>query len=170
VVFARGKLPCDILFIGEAPGVSEDTIGKPFIGPAGKLLDQIISDSILSIPIEEPSVPEPTYLRYALTNLIGCIPADEDGQKTPEPKPVHIHACSPKLVEIISLAKPQAIVFVGKLSKKWGSPLVPSNDIKVETIMHPAAILRSDISSRGLFIQQCVAKLIDLTMELVIPF
>ncbi len=43
IVHCRGSLPCDIFFLGEAPGDSEDLLGKPFVGPAGKLLDRIIA-------------------------------------------------------------------------------------------------------------------------------
>ncbi len=46
VVLGRGTLPCDVLFVGEAPGNSENDIGKPFIGQAGKILDSLISASV----------------------------------------------------------------------------------------------------------------------------
>ncbi len=50
MVFARGKIPCDVLFIGEAPGESEDVLGAPFKGPAGKLLDQIVERATMNPP------------------------------------------------------------------------------------------------------------------------
>ena len=74
VCLARGKVPCDVLFVGEAPGESEDTIGKPFVGPAGKLLDYIIGRAL-----------QGTELRAAFTNLVCCIPRDDDGGKSIEP-------------------------------------------------------------------------------------
>jgi uracil-DNA glycosylase len=46
VVLARGTLPCDVLFIGEGPGVSEDVTGRPFVGPAGSLLDHIVNTAL----------------------------------------------------------------------------------------------------------------------------
>ena len=49
VVLCRGRLPCDVLFIGEAPGESENVIGLPFVGPAGKLLDKMIKKGIGSL-------------------------------------------------------------------------------------------------------------------------
>jgi uracil-DNA glycosylase len=49
VVLARGSIPCDILFVGEAPGRSEDALGKPFVGPAGILLDEMIEDALSGI-------------------------------------------------------------------------------------------------------------------------
>lgn len=45
IVLAKGRLPCDVLFVGEAPGESEDVIGLPFVGPAGRLLDEMIRDA-----------------------------------------------------------------------------------------------------------------------------
>src|SRR5688572_27705229 len=52
VVLARGDLPCDVLFIGEAPGDSEDVTGNPFTGPAGSLLDDIITQARVELCIE----------------------------------------------------------------------------------------------------------------------
>ena len=80
VVLLRGKIPCDVLFIGEAPGVSEDTLGKPFVGPAGTLLDNIIEES------------DPGELKLAWTNVIACIPKDDDGHKVKEPPRYSIEA------------------------------------------------------------------------------
>ncbi len=64
IVLARGKVPAPILFIGEAPGASEDALGKPFIGPAGKVLDDIITVAL-----------DGQY-DYALTNLVACYPPE----------------------------------------------------------------------------------------------
>ena len=46
IVFARGTIPADVLFLGEAPGESENVTGVPFDGPAGNLLDAIIGRSV----------------------------------------------------------------------------------------------------------------------------
>jgi uracil-DNA glycosylase len=62
VVLCRGRLPCDVLFVGEAPGVSEDVLGRPFVGPAGKLLDTIVERAL-----------DGQY-DCAMTNLVACIP------------------------------------------------------------------------------------------------
>lgn len=157
VVLARGKIPCDILFIGEAPGVSEDVLGRPFAGPAGALLDQIVERAIGD------------KYRIAFTNLVGCIPLGEDNSKTEEPPKEAILACSPRLVEMICLSKPRAVVKVGKLAVKWmphdvlGDTLLEYRETE---IVHPAAILRMDISQKGLVIQRCVVTLEDLVSEL----
>ena len=64
----RGCLPCDYLFIGEAPGAAEDLYGLPFVGPAGQLLQSIISDSVID-----------EGYTYAVTNVIACIPRSGNG-------------------------------------------------------------------------------------------
>jgi len=158
VVLARGKLPCDILFIGEAPGVSEDVLGKPFVGPAGKLLDDIIEGAI------------PFSMKLAFTNLVACIPKGEDGVKVHEPPEESIRACFDRLEEIIKIAKPHAIVCVGKLAAKW----IPSQfgfwDAEYFTeIIHPAAILRLDLSQKGLAIQR-TEQVLAKVAESIVPF
>lgn len=144
VVIARGSVPCDVLFVGEAPGVSENVLGRPFVGPAGRLLDEMIASA------------SPQSLKLAFTNLVGCIPLDD--KKTSEPSKESIKACAPRLLELTRMAKPKLIVLVGKLSVKYVS--VPKGCHKVE-IIHPAAILRADISQQGLAIQRCVVALAD---------
>jgi len=162
-VLARGKLPCDVLFIGEAPGQSEDVLGKPFVGPAGKLLD---------VTIEQAGGSE---VRLAFTNLVCCIPKDElGGNKINEPHKEHIQACSERLLEFIRVAKPCAFVCVGKLAAKWLPKIVKDDEWYRDTasveIVHPAAILRADISQRGLAIQQQIVQLSDLFEEVSCPF
>ncbi|GAG10072.1 unnamed protein product, partial [marine sediment metagenome] len=54
IVFGRGKVPADILFVGEAPGKSEDLIGEAFVGPSGRLLDMAIKDAAKILGIKKP--------------------------------------------------------------------------------------------------------------------
>ena len=49
-VLYRGKVPCHVLFVGEAPGQSEDSVGRPFEGPAGGKLDQIVERALAQAP------------------------------------------------------------------------------------------------------------------------
>ena len=151
VVFARGKLPCDVLFIGEAPGDSEDVLGRPFVGPAGQLLDELIEAA------------KPNGLTIAFTNLVGCIPRDEEGKG--EPSREAIMACRDKLLELIQIAQPTATVCVGKLAAKYAVATE-----KTVEIVHPAAILRADIAKRGLMYQRAQVILSDLFEELTVPF
>lgn len=136
VVLARGKIPCDVLYIGEAPGLSEDILGLPFIGPAGKLLDQQIRQA------EQEAGRE---FRKLWTNLVGCIPKNPDtNRKNEEPLPEEVEACNPRVEQLIKLAKPRIIVLVGDLAKaqgkirEWGIP----NKALLVGVRHPAFILR----------------------------
>jgi uracil-DNA glycosylase family 4 len=142
VVLYRGRIPCEVLFIGEAPGESEDVLGLPFVGPAGHLLDHIIHESL------------PNGIIYALTNLLACIPRDPDDTKA-DPQDSWIKKCAPRLREFISLSQPQLIVKVGSLANDY-----VKTDIRSVSITHPAAILRANIAQRGLAIQRCVVTIV----------
>ena len=153
VVLARGKVPADILFIGEAPGVSENMLGKPFVGPAGKLLDSIIENSLSVIQGEQP--------RLCWTNLVGCLPETDDEKKEPNKK--EIKACSGRLAEIVAIAKPRAIVRVGRLATKHAE--IPEGVLYTDVI-HPAWILRSKEPQTGLAIHQTMVRIRTLALDL----
>jgi DNA polymerase len=155
VVIARGRVPAEILFVGEAPGQSEDVIGLPFVGPAGKLLDEIIDQGL-----------DGQY-DYAITNLVCCIPLDENGSKVTEPPREAIMACDERLQEFVVMVDPRLFVCVGSLAQKWLSKNLGSeHHDEVVSIVHPAAILRMDVSQRGLAIQRAVVTLQDAVEEL----
>lgn len=158
VVYGRGTLPCDMLFIGEAPGESEDVVGRPFVGPAGKLLDKMIGQALGGT------------VTFAITNMVGCIPRDDDGNKAVEPGDDQIKACGPRLLDFISLAKPKVIVCVGKVAAEWTDPAY-KHSVKVGgvarvEITHPAAILRANVVQRGLMIQRNVVILRNAVEDL----
>jgi uracil-DNA glycosylase family 4 len=104
VVLARGKIPSKILFIGEAPGASEDVIGSPFVGPAGRLLDHVIEQALDG------------QHDYAITNLVCCLLKDAGNVKGEPPKEA-IVACRPRLLEFIGICNLRLIVTVGLLSQ-----------------------------------------------------
>lgn len=161
MVLARGRVPCDVLFIGEAPGFSEDTLGRPFTGPAGHLLNNIIEeawDTVLENPEE---------VSYTLTNLIACIPKDDLQRKITTPPEESVQACAPRLEEFVEMCNPSIIVMVGKESGRWIPKLFGYDSAEqfVE-IIHPAAILRMNISQRSLARQRAVVTLIDALEEL----
>ena len=142
VVFARGKIPCEVLFIGEAPGKSENILGAPFVGPAGSLLDMIIERAL-----EQSEKPK---LRIALTNLVACIPKSDNDEKLPEPPKEAIEACSPRLKQFVRLCKPRLIILTGQLPRKhisgeaqFGCDWLPrGQSLEFCELTHPAAILR----------------------------
>ena len=145
-VLARGNVPADIVFIGEAPGESENVCGIPFIGKAGKLLDYII---------EEAQITQ----TYVITNLVGCIPRDTDGDKTSDPDHEFIMTCSPRLIELIDICKPKLIVCVGKLAAEyldlqWKDRIKIPDSIYRIAITHPSAILRGNPAQKPLMIKK----------------
>lgn len=144
IVLARGSVPCDVLLIGEAPGESENILGIPFCGPAGKLLDDIIDRAL------------PKGTRYALTNLVCCFPRDAKHAGTNEPAPDEISACQGRLVEFINLCKPKLIVCVGLLAADW---IDHGAGIECADIVHPAAILRMPLAQRQMALQKAIVVL-----------
>jgi uracil-DNA glycosylase len=171
----RGKMPCDVLFVGEAPGESENVSRIPFDGQAGRLLDDIIRRGI--------TLDYPTY-RVGICNLVGCIPRidpDEDdngraGRKAGEPEDHQIKACGPRLIELVRLANPQLIVCVGKLAKDWltvgmKSSIDVDRNIPRVHIVHPSWILsKCPPQMKQLKIQECVVTINNAVEELVCPF
>ena len=145
VVLARGVVPADVLFIGEAPGDSEDVVGIPFTGPAGRLLDDII---VASLDDEQDC---------AMTNLVCCIPKDPGNIKGEPPKEA-ILACRPRLLEFVDICHPKIIVCVGQLAQRWVSEM---RGIAQTAITHPAAILRMEPAQKPLAIKRCVVAIRD---------
>ena len=146
IVLARGKVPCDLLFVGEAPGQSEDALGQPFVGPAGQLLDQIIANAV------------PPDIRFALTNLVACFPAEAKARGDNEPELSEIQACRPRLRDFIGLAKPRLIVCVGTLASDYihhdaGGQVMGA---EVVTITHPASILRMPLAQKQMAVQRSI--------------
>lgn len=146
IVLARGQVPCDVLFVGEAPGASEDALGQPFKGPAGQLLDQVIEHSVSE------------GIRYALTNLVACFPAEAKARGDNEPEPEEIAACRPRLLEFIRIARPKLIVCVGRLASDFiGHDAYGKVDgARIVDIVHPAAILRMPLAQKGYAVQKAI--------------
>lgn len=130
ICLARGTVPCDVLFIGQAPGASEDARGRPFDGPAGNLLDQIIGRAL------------PPEVTYALTNLVCCFPRNAKAEGSEEPEYNEILSCRPRLIEFVNIAQPRLIVCVGALAAEY---VDHSDTVRCIDIIHPAAILRKDM-------------------------
>lgn len=158
-VFARGKLPCDVLFVGEAPGKSEDLIGEPFVGPAGIKLNDMISRALADFPEHE--------FRIAFTNLVSCIPLAENSEKFEEPPDEAIQACKPRLEEFLQIANPRLILATGKHAEDWlaqgykHSVKLHRPDVRIVPIMHPAAILRAPYAAKSLLTKRTIATISD---------
>ena len=102
VVFGVGHPDADLMFIGEAPGFHEDKQGEPFVGAAGQLLNRLLGEIELTR--------EDVYI----ANVLRCRPP---GNRDPEPD--EIEACTPWLVETISLIQPRLIVTLGNFATKY---------------------------------------------------
>jgi uracil-DNA glycosylase family 4 len=148
---ARGSVPCDVLFIGEAPGASEDVEGEPFHGPAGHLLNQIV---------EEATSGMTQRVKIGFTNIVGCIPR-EGLQKISEPTAEQIQQCAPRLAEFLALCSPRLVVLVGAVAATWMrpgyvNPVQIPKGVKTCEIEHPAAIIRAPEAAKGWKIQRCI--------------
>ena len=102
VVFGVGDPDADLMFIGEAPGFHEDKQGEPFVGAAGQLLNRLLE----GIDLARGDV--------YIANVLRCRPP---GNRDPEPD--EIEACTPWLVETISLVQPRLIVTLGNFATKY---------------------------------------------------
>lgn len=131
VVIGRGSVPADILFIGEAPGKTEDLRGLPFVGRSGKLLNQIIEEAGQQAGLTNL----PTYY---ITNVVGCRPTDSQHGPNRQPTGEEALACWPRLEEVHKLVKPKLVVFIGKVSKTFCSSAFPQG----YHLVHPAYLLR----------------------------
>lgn len=162
VVLGRGKIPADILFIGEAPGRAEDVLGQSFVGPAGKELDDEIQTAVDKCGLQESP-------RLAFTNLVGCMPLDEMGKKNSAPPKESIKECKPRLIEFINLCNPMVVIAVGELPKKELIKLRLEEEVEWElkAITHPARILRADISQQGLMRQRNIISIQDVIEDLL---
>ena len=136
VVFGVGKRDADVLFIGEGPGEQEDLKGEPFVGRAGKLLD----DMLECIDLDRT--------RVYIANMVKCRPPrNRDPQQTEQ------DACAPWLQGQIELIRPKIIVCVGriaatafikpdfKITKEHGQWFERSG-VRYIALYHPAALLR----------------------------
>jgi uracil-DNA glycosylase len=144
-VFGEGERTAKVVFVGEQPGNDEDLQGKPFVGPAGKLLDQALEEA----GIDRKAV--------YVTNVVKHFKWEPKGKRRIHKKPSarEIAACRPWLEAELDLVKPEVLVCLGataaqallgrefRVSTQRGelieSPLAPH----VMATVHPSSILRA---------------------------
>lgn len=135
------------------------------MGPAGQLLDDMISSAMNQCDEENQDNPVEfsSKLRLAFTNVVCCIPIDENGKKALEPEIEHAKACAPRLIEFVDkVAQPKLVILVGKYAAKYVKKFFhPHRDWESVEITHPAALLRTDIGQRGLLIQRAIVTIRD---------
>lgn len=136
LVFGEGDVDCKVMFIGEAPGVNEDRLRRPFVGRGGQLLD----DMIRGIGWRREDV--------YITNIVKRRPPENR-----DPLPEEIEAYKPYLTRQIAVINPKLIVTLGRFSMNYflpfakitrdhGRPLLVDGRT-VFPVYHPAAALRS---------------------------
>jgi uracil-DNA glycosylase len=139
VVFGAGNADADLMFVGEAPGASEDEQGLPFVGAAGKLLEKLLGE----IGMARADV--------FIANVLKCRPP---GNR--DPQPAEIENCREYLYRQVELIQPLVICTLGNFSTKLlredptgitrlhGQPevlVVGRRAVRIYPIFHPAAAL-----------------------------
>lgn len=136
-VFGVGNPDADLVFVGEAPGAREDETGEPFVGRAGKLLDDILK----AIDLSRKDV--------FILNVLKCRPP---GNRNPLPSEVEL--CEPYLKEQLRILNPKLIVTLGLVAAKtllrqddtlqnMRAKIFEYAGIEARVTYHPAALLRN---------------------------
>ena len=136
LVFGEGNVDCKVMFIGEAPGVNEDRLRRPFVGRGGQLLDNMIE----GLGWKRADV--------YITNIVKRRPPENR-----DPLPEEIEAYKPYLTRQIDVINPKLIVTLGRFSMNYflpyakitrdhGRPLLVDGRT-IFPVYHPAAALRS---------------------------
>jgi len=134
VVPGAGNNKANIMFIGEAPGKKEDEQGIPFVGAAGKFLDEMLK----SINLNREDV--------FIANTVKCRPP-----KNRDPQDIEIQTCLPYLKKQIAIIKPKVIVTLGRFSlnlffpevqiSKVHGKILKKDSLCILSLYHPAAAL-----------------------------
>jgi len=135
LVLGAGDERAEIMFVGEAPGFHEDKQGEPFVGPAGKLLDQLLN----SIGLDRKQV--------YIANTLKCRPPENR-----DPTPEELKTCTPFLYKQIELINPRIICTLGNHATKillktstgitqLHGKLVRKGTLTFVPLFHPAAAL-----------------------------
>ena len=168
-VFGEGARESEIMLVGEQPGDKEDLAGRPFVGPAGKLLDDALEEAGID------------RSRAYVTNIVKHFKWVPRGKRRIHKKPGmgEINACKPWLEAEIQAVRPKALVCLGstaaqgllgkdfKVTRRRGelveSPLAPV----VMATVHPSSILRAgDDEARKLEMKAFVEDLAALNRAL----
>jgi uracil-DNA glycosylase family protein len=145
-VFGEGARTAEVMFVGEQPGNDEDLAGRPFVGPAGKLMDKAMEEAGID-----------RSLAY-VTNVVKHFKWEPRGKRRIHQKPNwgEIAACRPWLDAEIGVVKPRVIVCLGataaqallgrqfRVTKQRGVPVESDLAPTVIATVHPSSILRAD--------------------------
>ena len=143
-VFSRGRASATVVLVGEQPGDREDLDGEPFIGPAGRVLDEALE--LAGIARGD----------VYLTNAVKHFRFERRGKRRIHEKPgvAHIEACRPWLEAELRIVRPRVVVCLGatagrsvlgrpvKVTQERGRPLDVDAPYDVVVTTHPSALLR----------------------------
>jgi len=149
-VFGEGSPKAEVMFVGEQPGDQEDKAGRPFVGPAGKLLDKALAEAGID-----------RSLAY-VTNVVKHFKWQARGKRRIHQKPnwSEIAACFPWLEAELAVVKPRVLVCLGataaqallgrqfRVSRQRGIPVESELAPVVLATVHPSSILRGDPEER----------------------
>jgi uracil-DNA glycosylase family protein len=149
-VFGEGSPKAEVMFVGEQPGDQEDKAGRPFVGPAGKLLDKAMEEAGID-----------RSLAY-VTNVVKHFKWQARGKRRIHQKPnwSEIAACFPWLEAELAVVKPRVLVCLGataaqallgrqfRVSRQRGIPVESELAPVVLATVHPSSILRGDPEER----------------------
>jgi uracil-DNA glycosylase family protein len=145
-VFGEGPEDAALMFVGEQPGDQEDTLGRPFVGPAGRIFDQALEQ----VGIDRS--------RVYVTNAVKHFKWQPRGKRRIHQKPnaAELAACRPWLDAELAVVEPRVLVCLGataaqallgrafRVTKQRGAPVdSPLAEVVIATI-HPSAILRAE--------------------------
>ncbi len=144
VVFGEGDVHAKVMLVGQGPGVVEEQTGRPFAGPAGRLLDQALTE----VGLERD--------RLWLTNVIKCRAVKSEKGRTVDraPSAAELKACRPWLEGELGIVQPAIIVCIGvpsakalidkkfKLSEEHGQFREGPDGSRRTAVFHPAYVLR----------------------------
>jgi DNA polymerase len=149
-VFGQGPVPAEAMFVGEVPGDQEDRQGAPFVGPAGRVLDEAF---------EEAGIDRE---RAYLTNVVKHFKWTPRGKRRIHQKPnrEEVLACSPWITSELELVHPDVLVLLGataaqallgasfRVTRDRGQRIDTDLAPNVVATVHPSSILRGDPEDR----------------------
>ncbi len=149
-VFGEGRENAEVMFVGEQPGDQEDLVGKPFVGPAGKLLDEAMVEAGID------------RSQAYVTNVVKHFKWEPRGKRRIHQKPnwAETAACKPWLEAELAAVKPRVLVCLGataaqtllgrqfRVSRQRGELVESELAPRVTATIHPSAILRAHDQDR----------------------
>lgn len=138
-VVPSNSTTCDVLFVGEGPGEAEDALGRPFIGPAGRVLRQAIEEAVRG------------DLTAGFANLLACRPIAEGGGNR-APSYDEIMNCGPRLERLVDIVAPKLVVLCGQIPSDNIRLAIPNDFAQYRCIRHPSYILRSGGATSHLYL------------------